>query len=306
MLEKDIENIIAQHPNEFFPESGLVLIGQQVKLGSCRADIIFKDKYNRSIIVEVKRGILSRDGAGQIMEYYGLLKQQEPDKVVELILCANIIPHERKLFLENAGIECKELGLSLIQAIAKKHAYEFLDESERKQSNPIAQKLSTPYIETKPTFPTEQCAWIFQTRPDKYDILNALYDPELVQQRWQVNQHKKEIKKGDIALIWMSGRDAGVYAVAETVSEQSPRSDLPAEEKYWISETDKKQIKNRVDISIKINLVNMPILKNELKNIKELEGLSILNYFQGTNFPVSKAEWQIIRKIIMDRNGSNL
>jgi predicted RNA-binding protein with PUA-like domain len=301
MKEKDIENIIAQHPNEFFPESGLVLIGQQVKLGSCRADIIFKDKYNRAIIVEVKRGILSRDGAGQIMEYYGLLKQQEPDKVVELILCANIIPHERKLFLENVGIECKELGLSLIQAIAKKHSYEFLDDSERIQAIPVAQNLSTQHTETK-IIPTEQCAWIFQTRPDKYDILNALYDPELVQQRWQVNQHKKEIKKGDIALIWMSGRDAGVYAVAEIVSEQSLKSDLPAEEKYWISETDKKQVKNRVDITIKANLVNAPILKDELKNIKELEDLSILKYWRGTNFPVKDGEWQIIRKIIMDRN----
>ncbi|MBU1630382.1 MAG: DUF91 domain-containing protein [Candidatus Omnitrophica bacterium] len=63
MLEKDIENLIAQYPEDFFPNSGFKLIGQQVKIGSCFADIVFEDKYNRTIIVEVKRGILSRDAS---------------------------------------------------------------------------------------------------------------------------------------------------------------------------------------------------------------------------------------------------
>lgn len=83
MLEKDIENLIARHPDEFFPNSGFTLIGQQVKLDKCRADIIFEDKHKRKIIVEVKRGILSRDASEQVMEYYGLLRKQSPDDIVE-------------------------------------------------------------------------------------------------------------------------------------------------------------------------------------------------------------------------------
>lgn len=101
MLEKDIENLIAHYPNEFFPKAKFTLKGQQVKLGSCYADIMFTDEYERKIIIEVKRGILSRDAAGQIIEYYGLLKQKQPDAIIELIVCANTIPYERKLFLEN-------------------------------------------------------------------------------------------------------------------------------------------------------------------------------------------------------------
>ena len=69
MKEKDIENLLALYPDEFFPNSGFELKGQQVQLGRCRADIIFKDKYDRTIIIEVKRGILSRDASGQILEY---------------------------------------------------------------------------------------------------------------------------------------------------------------------------------------------------------------------------------------------
>lgn len=79
MLEKDIENLIARHPDEFFPNSGFTLIGQQIKLGKCYADILFKDKHNRKIIVEVKRGILSRDASGQVMEYYGLLNMDDEE-----------------------------------------------------------------------------------------------------------------------------------------------------------------------------------------------------------------------------------
>ena len=85
MLEKDIENLLAQYPDEFFPNSSFTLIGQQVKLDRCYADIIFEDKHKRQIIVEVKRGILSRDASGQVMEYYGLLKMQNPDKTINLI-----------------------------------------------------------------------------------------------------------------------------------------------------------------------------------------------------------------------------
>ena len=75
MLEKDIENLLANYPDDFFPKAGFILQGQQVRLGNCRADILFKDKYDRTIIIGVKKGILSRDASGQILEYYGLLKQ---------------------------------------------------------------------------------------------------------------------------------------------------------------------------------------------------------------------------------------
>jgi RecB family endonuclease NucS len=132
MLEKDIENLLAQNPDIFFPKSGFRLIGQQVKLGRCYADIIFEDKHKRKVIVEVKRRILSRDASGQVMEYYDLLKNESPDDFVELILCANVIPPERKKFLETVGIECKELGINLINRIAEKVGYDFINSKNHK------------------------------------------------------------------------------------------------------------------------------------------------------------------------------
>lgn len=295
MLEKDIENLIAQYPEEFFPNSGFKLIGQQIKLGNCFVDILFEDKYNRTIIVEIKRGILSREASGQIIEYYGLLKQQDSNKIIELILCANIIPSERRIFLEKVGIECKELGLALIANVAKQNNYRFLDESEQKISKA---KEREETINEPSTIKSNNRVWIFQANPNRYDVLNALLDPTLDKQGWTVNQHRNEIQCGDTALIWMSGKEAGIYAVCEVISDPGFMVDSPEEEKYWTNEEDKGQSRLRVKIRIIKKLINNPLLRDELRGTAGLNSLSIIKFSQGTNFPVSQNEWEIIKNKI--------
>lgn len=299
MKEKDIENLLARYPEEFFPNAGFKLLGQQVNIGRRFVDIMFVDKYDRTIIIEVKRGLLTRDGSGQIIEYYGLLKQQYPDKIIELILCANVIPSERKLFLENVGIECKELGLALLLNIAKKHEYTFLDED--KPHKPVDIPISKPVFHPIPSTDNEQNVWLFQANPNRYDILNALADPELDEQCWQINQFKDSIKKDDIALIWMSGRDSGIYAVTQVSSGPQLMADFPKEEKYWVKDEDKGVKRLKVVINIKNRMLNKPLFRSELKDIKGLKNLSIFRQAQGTNFLVRKEEWEIIRNKINER-----
>jgi hypothetical protein len=290
MLEKDIENLIASYPSDFFPNENLKLFGQQVNLGGRYADVIFKDRHERTIIVEVKRGILTREASGQIAEYYGLLKQKKPTEIIELVLCANIIPPERKVFLETIGIECKELGIALILNIANKYNYKFLDTVQDKVE-PIEPQQSLNISE-------DNNVWIFQAKPGIYDILNALSNPKLDIQRWQVNQNRNRIKKGDVALIWMSGKEGGIYAVGEVVTNPAFMPDSPESDKYWISEKHRADSRLRVDIRITKKLVNNPIFRDYLKGIAELQNLSILKYAQATNFPVSKEEWEIIKRTI--------
>ena len=140
MLEKDIENIIAKYPDEFFPAENFKLVQQQYMINGKRFDILFEDKFSRKIIVEVKRGILSREASGQIMEYYGLLKGRDELQNIELILCANIIPVERKTFLESAGISCKEISIDYINKVATKHGIEINEKKVEEQKHVI--KLS--------------------------------------------------------------------------------------------------------------------------------------------------------------------
>lgn len=289
MLEKDIENLIAQHPDEFFPASRFKLIGQQVKLGRCYADIIFKDQYQRKIIIEVKRGILSRDASGQVMEYYGLLKTQSPTDVVELILCANVIPQERKIFLETVGIECKELGINLINQIAQKVGYNFID-SQRVQEQRTTIKM----------LPQTENIWIFQANPQRYDILSMLDDQEVIKEfHWSVKQYKDSISKGQIGLIWLSGKEAGIYAIVEIISDPDYFEETDAEKKYWHDSTGEEGKQRRVKMKLIENLTNNPIVRDTLKNKEELQNLSILKRpWAGTNFKVTANEWKLINELI--------
>lgn len=96
----------------------------------------------------------------------------------------------------------------------------------------------------------------------------------------------------------MSGKESGIYAVAEVVSDPVFMVDPPEEEKYWTTEEDKGQSRFRVKIKIVKKLINNPFLREELKNIEELRNLSILRFSQGTNFSVSKSEWEVIKQKI--------
>lgn len=292
MLEKDIENLIALYPDEFFPKSGFKLIGQQVKLGRCYADIIFEDKFQRKIIVEVKRGILSRDASGQIMEYYGLLKSERTTDFIELILCANVIPAERKTFLETAGIECKEVGINRINQLAEKFGYNFIDSPKIQE-----QKLKHQLAEEP------EKVWIFQANGSLYNIQEMLDDEKVVTEfHWGINQYKDKIKNGHIGLIWLSGKNAGIYAVVEITSDPEYCDENNAEKKYWINKDRKeeeKEKKLRVKMRLTRNLTNNLISRDRLKGIEGLQNLSIIKQpFAGTNFKVTTEEWNLIKELI--------
>jgi hypothetical protein len=291
MLEKDIENLLASHPEEFFPRGGFSLVGQQVQLGRLRADVIFKDKYDRTIIIEVKRGILTRDAAGQILDYYHHVKQAEPESFVELILCANIIPPERRSFLEASGIDCRELSPALIASVASKYNYQFLDEGRKIDKEPDK-------IESAAVNEVSHRAWIFQANPTRFDILNALADPKVTSGfHWHVQRYRREIKPGDTALIWLSGRDGGIYAIAEVVSEPHLLFEPSYESRYWIDDEERDVEKLRVKLKLVRDLSNHPLRRDRLKEIDALQKLSILKFAQGTNFKVTDDEWRVIKSL---------
>ena len=297
MLEKDIENLLARYPEEFFPELKLKPVGQQVKLGSYSADVIFQNQVGDTLIVEVKRGILSREAVGQIMDYYGMLKYREPDKSMHLMLVANVIPRERVVYLKEIGISCVEIPVSKIWDVAKKHSYRFLDAEKpelRKKYKETATKLD------ERVGLGESRVWIFQANPRRYDILNALAD-DFEEDVWAINQYKGRIHNGDIGIIWMSGKEGGIYAIADVVSDPEYLVDSEASTKYWTSEADKSQKRLRVRIRYRLKLINNPIMRDELRNIPELKNTAIFKQPQGTNFPVSSDEWEIISGLIKER-----
>ena len=62
--------------------------------------------------------------------------------------------------------------------------------------------------------------WLFQSNPKRYRLLDSLANPRLEEDVWEVNQHKREICSGHIALIWQCGKmvEKGIYAVVDVTS----------------------------------------------------------------------------------------
>jgi hypothetical protein len=305
MLEKDIENLLVKYPNEFLSKYILTVKGQQVKLGTYYADIIFENRKGDVVIAEIKKGILKRDALGyalgQAMEYYGLLRKKEPNKEIRLMLVANVIPEGMTAFLnEKLGVEFVEIPDYRIREIAKKYNYQFLDSEKPEQVQEYKQTIERMNLETETA---QRRVWIFQTNPKTYDILNALSRIDVKEYVWKVVQHKNEIHAGHLGLVWMSGKEGGIYAVIDITSNPQMLRDSEEEAAFWTNEQDKNQMLLRIKYRYKLKLTHNPITRQELQNISELENMEIFRQPQGTNKKVTNEEWTVILGLLNKRYG---
>ena len=60
--------------------------------------------------------------------------------------------------------------------------------------------------------------WLFHANPARFPVFEQLLDGQMEVQRC-VTQHRADISTGDGAVLWLSGKAAGVYAIGEVVGE---------------------------------------------------------------------------------------
>src|ERR1700742_1785805 len=96
MTEDDMEELLWRYPEKLLNEP-LEQFRRQPSSQVGRADLIFKDRLGRFLIVEIKKGVLPRGAINQLVDYYGMLKQEFEGEPVELMAVANLIPKERAL-----------------------------------------------------------------------------------------------------------------------------------------------------------------------------------------------------------------
>jgi len=137
--------------------------------------------------------------------------------------------------------------------------------------------------------------WIFQANPNIFDIETALREEIL--SNWTVSAHRDEIKIGDKVILWITGKEAGCYALAVVASEPY-RKENSSDEHLWKG---KDGSIFKADITITHNFVDRPILDNMILNVTELKNIKVGN--QGTNFSASKEEYEAILKLSKDRLG---
>lgn len=128
--------------------------------------------------------------------------------------------------------------------------------------------------------------WLFQAHPDRYDLPAELQDMDVGDQEgWNVNQYRDAVGYGDVVLLWSASgggqRRRGIYGVARINGDVfRRRSGLGAAE---------------FAVPLRIErILDEPVLYEQLNSIEALAGLSILNYHQQTNFPVTGDEWDTL------------
>jgi len=137
--------------------------------------------------------------------------------------------------------------------------------------------------------------WIFQCNPDMFDLVTAL-DENLVE-TWTVTAHKDKIKEGDKAIIWMTGEEAGCYALADVIGE--PELIEKSKDDHLWKGAHKSGTKVKIEVTH--NFSDGPILKTQISGIKSFSGFKGGN--QGTNFQSSKEEYDSFLSLSQDNQG---
>ena len=136
--------------------------------------------------------------------------------------------------------------------------------------------------------------WLFQANPNHYRLLEAIRELEEIP--WLVTRYAKEIAVGDGVLVWMSGENAGVYAIAEVIEPPQVLTEIP-HLNYWLDPNKFK--KNRLHVKIRFirKLLGQPLRRFELKYDRTLQNLLVIRAPHSTNFKVTPQEWERVYQL---------
>ncbi len=116
MKEADLEKILVKYPELI--EDELQLIGQQVTVFGRRMDILFKDKFERKLIIELKNGAIKDAHVGQILSYEGILLSHD-DPTIRVMLVGTRVPPNIGKSLDHHGIAWKEISYTNLKQFLK-------------------------------------------------------------------------------------------------------------------------------------------------------------------------------------------
>jgi hypothetical protein len=129
MLEREMEDLIADHADEFFQRRQFVLKGRQGTFsGVGRYDLLFEDGFSNTILMELKAVPAKLDVAERLVKYKQALENAGQKNVI-MWLVAPMIPKHVADFLDRFGVEHTEVHEAEFRQVAARHNYSFLSES---------------------------------------------------------------------------------------------------------------------------------------------------------------------------------
>ena len=143
--------------------------------------------------------------------------------------------------------------------------------------------------------PATEQAWIFQINPDVFDITELIAGDEA---EWPLRQHAKDVREGDQVIIWLSGKKAGIYALATVLTDPSPVENTLEQQVRWGGHRSGKVPPATVMIQYNRVFSDTPFLKTSLVNHALLKDLRVIRLPRATNFAVSADQWASVRAMI--------
>jgi len=141
--------------------------------------------------------------------------------------------------------------------------------------------------------------WVFQFNPAVYRWFDRIKENRETEQ-WLTSRYVKDIREGDKVAIWASGEKAGIYAIGEIVTNPRKSSLNPEQEKYWTNINDISKFREEYSVVIKYLkvIIDRPLLEDECRKDPILSDMAVLKQPQGTNFILTKKEWNKIIELI--------
>lgn len=109
MLERELQDYLFDHPDVLIPDEPILEKSREFWIQSKRIDLLFRTTRTQ-YIVELKAVPLTREHLGQIIEYYGLMRERIRNGQFKMILVSPSIAAFQKPFLEELGIQCVEIA----------------------------------------------------------------------------------------------------------------------------------------------------------------------------------------------------
>ncbi|QIZ71415.1 EVE domain-containing protein [Oxynema aestuarii] len=138
--------------------------------------------------------------------------------------------------------------------------------------------------------------WLFQGNPKYYKLRAAMRNFERMS--WLVTRYEKDIAPGDGVLVWISGADAGIYAIAEVIEPATKLIEV-LDIGYWL---DKSKIGTRPQAWIRFTtkLLDKPLLRSHLTKDEVLKDLAMIKNPNQTNFKVSSDRWKRVYELLKE------
>jgi EVE domain len=137
-------------------------------------------------------------------------------------------------------------------------------------------------------------SWLFQANPKYSQILEAIQRLDGIY--WLVTRYDKEITPSDQVLIWVAGKKAGIYAIAE-VAEAPQFMDEPPDIDIWTMPI-RAKARFYAPVTFQQKLLDAPLLKSVLLYDRILYELEVIRRPRNTNFRVSDEQWHRVIAII--------